>query len=348
MATAPMPRREQQLDLYPRPVEPFVPHFEQVESRWTWKHFAALTGFSLLVHVLFALFIVAVIIALPKNSPIVLTAQQLLGQDKSVQYMQMAPDQTKPVERPKTNVISDKDRIKSTRTPAIDRKTLDALADNLRKGAPSPPPSPAAAPVAQQQAPQTPQPQSQPPGQPQQPTGQQLAQLHAPPVFNTGRSSTFGGPATAGSAIQQAAQAASQQRNSGGLSGEYGSGPSIANTTHKDALEILSDTLGVDFAPYLRRMRLQISTNWENVMPESVFPPLRKQGVVVIEFSVLKDGTVTGIKLVSSSGDVALDRAAYAAISASNPMAQLPTDFRGDYFTVRAHFFYNPGKNDMR
>src|SRR5438094_159291 len=130
MATAPLQRREQQLDLYPRPAEPFVPHFEQVEGRWTWKHFVALTGFSVLIHALFALFIVAVIIALPKNSPIVLTAQQILGKDNAVQYMQMAADQQKPVERPKTNVISDKDRIKSTRTPTIDRKTLNDLADN--------------------------------------------------------------------------------------------------------------------------------------------------------------------------------------------------------------------------
>src|SRR5438270_216316 len=200
MATAPM-QREQQLDLYPRPAQPFVPHFEQVEGRWTWKHVVALTGFSILVHVAFLLCVVAVIVALPKNSPIVLSARELIGKDESVKYMQLAPD-------------------------------------------------------------------------------------------------------------QQAGQAASVQRNSGGISGEYGSGPAIANGTHRAALEILSDTLGVDFAPYLRRMRLQVSTNWENVMPESVFPPLRKQGVVVVEFSVLENGTVTGIRLVSRSGGVALGRAA--------------------------------------
>jgi TonB family protein len=350
MATASM-RREQQLDLYPRPVEPFVPHFEQVESRWTWKHFAALAGFSLLAHIAFLLCVVALIIALPKNSPIVLTARELIGKDESVKYMPLAADQQKPLEPPKTNVISDKDRIKSSRTPTIDRKTLDSLADNLRRGAPTPPPSPQVnAAVAQQQA--QPQPQAQTAlqsGASAQPTGPQIAQLHTPNVFNSGRRApSFGDTGRAGSAIQQAAQAASQQRSSGGVSGEYGSGPAIANSTHRDALEILSDTLGVDFAPYLRRMHLQVSTNWENVMPESVFPPLRKQGVVVIEFSILQDGTVTGIKLVGSSGDVALDRAAYAAISASNPMPHLPADFRSDYFTVRAHFYYNPAKNEMQ
>ena len=145
MATAPMPKREQQLDLYPRPVtptgatEPFVPHFESVDRPWTWKHAAALTGFSLLVHLIFILCIIALIVALPKNSPIVLSAHQLLDKDNSVQYMQLAPDRQKPVEKPKTNVISDKDRVMTTHAPSIDRKTLDRLADNLRQGAPSPP-----------------------------------------------------------------------------------------------------------------------------------------------------------------------------------------------------------------
>jgi len=75
---------------------------------------------------------------------------------------------------------------------------------------------------------------------------------------------------------------------------------------------------------------------------------LRKKGLVVIEFSVTKDGTVTGVRLVGPSGDISLDRAAFGAITASNPMPQLPTDFRGDYFTVRGRFFYNPDRNEMQ
>ena len=217
MATAPMQKREQQLDLYPRPAEPYVPHFEQVEGRWTWKHLVALTGFSILVHVIFLLLIVAVIIALPRNSPIVLSAEQLLMKDNAVQYMQLAPDKQKVAEHPKTDVISDKDRLKSSRAPSIDRKTLERLADNLRRGAPNPPgpitPNPAMAQMAQ------PPQQAQPPAQqqaqssaPAPPNNQQLAELHSPALPGRNRTlPNFGGPESAGAVIQQAARAASER-----------------------------------------------------------------------------------------------------------------------------------------
>ncbi|MDP9267573.1 MAG: TonB C-terminal domain-containing protein [Acidobacteriota bacterium] len=346
MATVSTQKREVQLDLYPRPVEPFVPHFEQVEGRWTWRHFVALTGFSILLHIVFVLLIVAVIVALPRNSPIVLTARQLLAKDDSVQYLQLAPDQQKLVEHPKTNVISDKDRMTSSRAPSIDRKTLDRLADNLRRGAPSPAATNAVSPQAPQPQ-QQPAPQSGPPAQPS--TQQQIAELHSPALPGRGRAlPDFGGPASAGAVIQQAARAASEQRGGGGESGDYGSGPAFAKTAQRGDFEVLSDTLGVDFAPYLQRMRLQIMNNWMNLIPEAARAPLRKKGLVVIEFSVLKDGTVTGVRLVGPSGDISLDRAAFGAITASNPMPQLPTDFRGDYFTVRGRFFYNPDRNEMQ
>jgi len=348
-----MQKREQQLDLYPRPAEPFVPHFEQVEGRWTWKHFVALTGFSILVHIAFLLFIVAVIVALPRNSPIVLSAQQLLMKDNAVQYMQLAPDKQKPLEHPKTDVISDKDRLKSSRAPSIDRKTLERLTDNLRRGAASPPgpsaPNPAMAQIPQQQQQaQQPAPQAQS-NAPTQPNNQQIAELHSPALPGRGRAlPNFGGPASAGSVIQEAARAASERRGGGGESGDYGSGPAFAKTAQRGDFEILTDTMGVDFAPYLQRMRLQIMNNWMNLIPEAARAPLRKKGLVVIEFSVTKDGTVTGVRLVGPSGDISLDRAAFGAITASNPMPQLPTDFRGDYFTVRGRFFYNPDRNEMQ
>ena len=186
MATPSIQKREVQLDLYPRPADPFVPHFEQVEGRWTWKHVVALTGFSILVHVVFLLLIVAVIIALPRNSPIVLSAKQLLMKDESVQYMQLAPDKQRPVEQPKTNVISDKDRTTSSRAPSIDRKTLERLADNLRRGAPSPAPANAPPNPAMSQLPQQAQQQAPLSGAPAQPSNQQVASLNPPPLPGRG------------------------------------------------------------------------------------------------------------------------------------------------------------------
>jgi TonB family protein len=82
--------------------------------------------------------------------------------------------------------------------------------------------------------------------------------------------------------------------------------------------------MGVDFGPYLTRVSKTVRQNWYSVMPPSVYPPIKKQGRVSIEFLVQKDGKVTGEKVGTSSGDVTLDRAAYGSISGSSPFAPYP------------------------
>ncbi len=52
-----------------------------------------------------------------------------------------------------------------------------------------------------------------------------------------------------------------------------------------------------------------------------------KKGKLTIEFAILKDGSVAGMKLVADSGDTALDRAAWGGITGSNPFPPLPPDF---------------------
>jgi TonB family protein len=77
------------------------------------------------------------------------------------------------------------------------------------------------------------------------------------------------------------------------------------------------------------------------VIPPSVYPPILRQGKVSIEFLVRKDGHVAEMKLHSSSGDVSLDRAAWASITASSPFHALPEQFPGDHLGLRFHFYYN-------
>jgi len=60
-----------------------------------------------------------------------------------------------------------------------------------------------------------------------------------------------------------------------------------------------------------------------------------------------KDGKVAGMKLTDSSGDVALDRAAWGGITASNPFPPLPSDFGGQYLALRFRFYYNPDKSEL-
>jgi hypothetical protein len=47
------------------------------------------------------------------------------------------------------------------------------------------------------------------------------------------------------------------------------------------------------------------------------------------------------LQIVGTSGDVTLDRAAYGGITASKPFPPLPTEFGGQYITLRFHFYYN-------
>jgi len=110
-------------------------------------------------------------------------------------------------------------------------------------------------------------------------------------------------------------------------------------------IEILSDTQGVDFGPYLQAMLPVVKANWYRLIPESVE---FKKGKLVIEFALTKDGNIADMRLIASSGDVALDRPAWASITASNPFPPLPGDFTGPYLALRFRFYYNPDKADLQ
>lgn len=122
--------------------------------------------------------------------------------------------------------------------------------------------------------------------------------------------------------------------------GDYGSS-GRSGSKALDQVEILTDTMGVDFGPYLSQVVQIVKRNWYTLMPPSVYPPVFKQGKLAIEFEVLKDGTVTGMTLRTASGDVALDRAAWGSITASTPFKPLPEEFSGKLIGLRFYYFYN-------
>ena len=112
-------------------------------------------------------------------------------------------------------------------------------------------------------------------------------------------------------------------------------------------LEVLSDTTGVDFGSYLSQVLDAVRKNWYNLTPEEARAPLFKRGKVAIEFAILPDGRVAGMKLTGGSGDVSLDRAAWGGITGSNPFAPLPAAYHAPYLALRFRFYYNPQKGDM-
>src|SRR5580704_3277337 len=103
-------------------------------------------------------------------------------------------------------------------------------------------------------------------------------------------------------------------------------------------IEVLTDTMGVDFNPYLDPLLKTVRQHWYELIPISAGT---KRGKVVLEFAVLKDGSVAGLKVVGSSGDIALDRPAYGSITGSNPFPPLPPEFNGPYLRLRFSFYYN-------
>ena len=106
-------------------------------------------------------------------------------------------------------------------------------------------------------------------------------------------------------------------------------------------VDILSDTMGVDFGPYMQRVIAATYRSWWPLIPESARPPLDKSGKVGIEFRIEPDGSVKQMILRFPSGDVALDRAAWGAITGASPYPPLPKEFKGPYLALRFGFYYN-------
>ncbi|HEY0162634.1 MAG TPA: TonB family protein [Edaphobacter sp.] len=273
-------------------------------------------------------------------------ADVLKERDKQLTYLDLPKDLSKQAPKKPSNVISDKDRVQQTTKPTLDRKTLEQLQAMRKAGAPGataapPAPQPAApapAPAAPQPQPQQ-QVQQQPPLQPlpQHPPPQQQATVEAPhpapsrPNFGNQNMS-------AGDAIRQAAQQAAQGR---GMSGDYGASIPVEHQGMNTGVDVLSDTMGVDFSPYLRRILRQIYNTWLPLIPEEARPPLNKQGETLIRFSILPDGRIGSMNLDGSTQDQALDHAAWGSITGVGQFPPLPKEFHGPNLELRIHYLVN-------
>jgi TonB family protein len=301
---------------------------------------------SIIVHLLVLFAIKQLPKWLPERSVALLTPQQTIDRNKELTYLEQPPDAQRVTEKPQTSKISDKDRLATSKQPRIDQKTLDRLVNNRRVGAPGMNPQQPFTPPQPQVQPQQPQQlaDSRPPAQsqntnPNATLTQPLQQARpSRDIFKTNPSSS--------TAVEQAVRDAARSR--GGISGELGGGPGALDNARMGDIEILSDTQGVDFGPYMQRVIQAIRTNWYAIIPETARAPILKQGNVYIQFVIGKDGKVSGMRLEGPSGDISLDRAAWGGITGSNPFPQLPTNFNGPYLALRIKFMYNPDRAQIR
>ena len=274
--------------------------------------------------------------------PLVVVSQKDLMKDR-VTILTLPPDAQKIVPRPNTNIASDKNRIATSRHPQLDPKELRKILASPPPGAPgttgprAPQPAPQQPAVAQNQ-PAPSQQGQQATHPPSDPNLQARLTIPARPNSQVNSFAKYAGSMRAGEAVQQAAQAAAAARVSGqqGQEGDFGLGKG-AHGGRLGPAEVLSDTMGVDFGPYLQRVIEDVRQNWYLLIPPSAE---MKKGRLSIEFAITKDGKVAGERVTEGSGDTALDRAAWGGISASSPFPPLPSEFTGQYLALRFHFFY--------
>jgi TonB family protein len=103
--------------------------------------------------------------------------------------------------------------------------------------------------------------------------------------------------------------------------------------------QILSDTKGVDFDPYLLRVYLIVKRNWESLIPE--IARLGRKGRSVLQFRITKNGTVLELNMMSGSGTPSMDAAAMSSIQLSNPFPPLPSEFPDNDILLRFGYYYN-------
>jgi outer membrane biosynthesis protein TonB len=289
------------------------------ERRWARLREGALWAFLFHVLLLFAIFLIPKYLL--KMAPAIETSN--LRDHKDFTYLDTPtlprPKAVKPLVHP----------------PTIDRKTLEDLR-RQNPPAPVPPPPP---PPAQQQAVEQPKPQ---PTQPIPPSPQ--SQVEAPRPAPVPARPNFAGMM----GQNPVDQLQRDMRNSAHSHGGESTGtPAIGGLPlHPGAgnggVQILSDTQGVDFSAWLRAWYYDTERTWDPLIPDEVNPPISKQGQVMIHFKVLPNGRLMdgSVVLEGRSGDVALDRAAWGALTGSG-YPPLPRDFKGPYLELRALFLYN-------
>lgn len=259
-------------------------------------------------------------------------------EQKQFTMLNLPPDMVKKIPRTKpAPQIAERDQVGQSPKPSPEAPNPSAG----QHTPPAPQPAPQNAPPQPQNAPQNTAPQPQ--QQPQNQLRQQPRPTQQPPLADAPRPNiqqptkpNFG-MSSAGESIRQATQGA---RSGGSHSyGDYGTGPTRNGGT--TGTQILSDTQGVDFGKYLQRLLHDIKRNWDPLIPEECKPPILKQGITGIRFTINKDGSIAAMNLDYKSGDVAIDKAAWGSITALGQAQPLPPEFHGPNLTLRIEFRVN-------
>lgn len=95
------------------------------------------------------------------------------------------------------------------------------------------------------------------------------------------------------------------------------------------------DSRGVDFGWWVRRFVAQVKGNW--YIPQAA---MVLKGRVVITLFIHRNGTISDVTIVQSSGHASLDSAAANALRGSNPTVALPVEYPEDKVLFTVTFIY--------
>jgi len=98
------------------------------------------------------------------------------------------------------------------------------------------------------------------------------------------------------------------------------------------------DPQGADFTLWINHFKNEVYRNW--IVPQPALMGFK--GHVDFEFTVERDGSLSALRMLKSSGTPAMDRAAQNALQGSRFLA-LPSDYGPASVTIQVSFFYNEG-----
>ena len=207
-------------------------------------------------------------------------------------------------------------------------------------------------PTQRRGAPPTPQQQQQPTPQQQAAADAARQSMMAPPAQpNAASASTFRQP------VQKLASAAPVNWNNAirevvkshpvgngeGFDLSQAAGGDKGYTAEAGPLSF--ETQWFDWGDYAESMVSKIRINWYGIMPDLIRTGLK--GVVTIRITIHRDGRISDITILKSSGVPPYDNAAVKALEASSALKHLPADFPKDSERVTFMFYYNmeiPGR----
>jgi TonB family protein len=110
-------------------------------------------------------------------------------------------------------------------------------------------------------------------------------------------------------------------------------------------VEILSglppDQMAVFTGKVLPAIISQTKKAWYPIIPREAQPPQLEKGEVAIEFELYSDGKIRKMVLSSPSGKIALDRAAWGALTGAQPFAPFPPELTTEMIRLRFLFSYD-------